>query len=79
MAPCLAHDLFEGVVNSVLTKILEQLVAKKWYDLPTLNRNIVGFKYQGMDAAAAPNKIRSFDGIQWYAVETWTLLRLLLC
>ncbi|XP_034244247.1 uncharacterized protein LOC117646955 [Thrips palmi] len=77
MAPCLAHDLFQGIVGVTLGKILESLEKKKWFDLPTLNRRITTFKCKGQDALDAPAKIRSFDSVTSHACETWTLLRLL--
>lgn len=78
LPPCLGHDLFEGCVDLVLAKILENFVeTKEWFTQTTLNRRIVGFKYKGKDADDSPNALTSFDGIKGHAVETWTLLRLL--
>ena len=75
---CLAHDIFEGVADIILAKILEHFIEeKKWFSLQTLNRRIGSFKYKGKDLTDAPSKIKSLDNISGSAVETWTLIRLL--
>lgn len=68
---CLAHDLFQGVVDVVLAKILDHFVnTKEWFTQETLNRRILGFKYQGKDSKDSPSAVTSWDSIKGHAVET---------
>lgn len=77
MPPCLAHDLFQGIVALDMAKILEDLIEKKqWFSLEVLNRRIRHFKYVDSDAADAPGEIKSFDSLKNHAIENWNLIRL---
>lgn len=77
MPPCLAHDLFEGIIKNVLPKILNSFIEKNWFDLDTLNRRIKSFKCRGSDARDAPTVLKNLDKLSGSAVENWNLLRLL--
>ncbi|KAK3918506.1 Ribulokinase [Frankliniella fusca] len=75
--PCLAHDLFEGHVKSVVAKILRYCIEKDWFDLKCLNRRNKSFKCLGSDARDAPTPLKTLDKFSGNACENWNLLRLL--
>ncbi|KAJ1519069.1 hypothetical protein ONE63_011311 [Megalurothrips usitatus] len=77
MPPCLAHDLFEGVVDKVVPKVLKPWSVKQWFDLPTLNKRISSFKCLGSDSLDRPKPLKSLDKLAGNAVENWNMLRLL--
>ncbi|KAK3928351.1 Zinc finger protein 136 [Frankliniella fusca] len=75
---CIAHDCFEGIFKCVLPCIMKYCIAtKEWFDLPTLNRRIRGFKCKGMDARDRPKPFKSIDKLSGNAVENWNMIRLL--
>jgi hypothetical protein len=78
MPSCLSHDLFEGVVKSVLLKVLRHCILKKeWFDLQTLNCRIKDFKCKGTDANDKPQLLKSIKKLKGNATSTWNLARLL--
>lgn len=75
--PCLAHDLFEGVVKRIVAHILKHfIVSKNWFTLDTLNSRIKSFKPKGSDAGDKPKPLKKLDQLGGNAVENWNLLRL---
>ncbi|KAK3921794.1 Zinc finger protein 691, partial [Frankliniella fusca] len=78
LAPCLAHDLFEGVVSWDLSAIISSLVKDKWFSYELLNRRIRYLSCKGTDLPKKPAYVRSKgDKLGGHAVQNWTLLRLL--
>jgi len=78
LAPCLAHDLFEGVVSWDLSAIISLLVKDKWFSYDLINRMIKHLHCKGIDLPNKPAFIRSKgDKLGGHAVQNWTLLRLL--
>ena len=79
MPPCLAHDLFEGVVSLDLPLIINVLIKeKKWLTYSQLNERIAKFPYQGADALDKPCPLsESYTHITGHAVQNWVFLRLL--
>ncbi|KAJ1528151.1 hypothetical protein ONE63_008065 [Megalurothrips usitatus] len=75
--PCLAHDLFEGIIKAVVPNILKSVIERGWFDLKTLNRRIAGFTCKGTDALDKPKPLKSLDSLCGNAVENWNFLRLL--
>ncbi|KAE8742971.1 hypothetical protein FOCC_FOCC011401 [Frankliniella occidentalis] len=77
LSVCVAHDLFEGIAKNMLPKILKYFIDKQWFDLPTLNRRIRTFHYEGSDAADGCTPLKSLKALGGNASENWTLIRLL--
>lgn len=79
LPPCLAHDLFEGVVQYDVALVLKHLVKKKkWFSYDQLNRRLRRFIVKGVEAGDKPNRL-SADGTKLggSAVQNWTFLRML--
>ncbi|XP_034238641.1 uncharacterized protein LOC117643699 [Thrips palmi] len=78
LAPCLAHDLFEGVVSWDLAGIISNLIRDKWFSRKWLNKKIKAFKCVGADSPNKPAFVEK-KGLKLggHAVQNWTLLRLL--
>lgn len=79
LPPCLAHDLFEGIVQWDVPLILNVLIKeRKWLTLETLNKRILSFPFTDEDItnkpAAVPLKCKKLSG---HAVQNWSLLRYL--
>lgn len=78
LAPCLAHDLFEGIFKTVIPKVMQYIISKKGYfDMKVLNRRIIQFKCKGRDAHDPPKPFKSMDKLNGNAVQNWSLVRLL--
>ncbi|KAJ1519026.1 hypothetical protein ONE63_011370 [Megalurothrips usitatus] len=77
LVPCLAHDLFEGVVTWDLAGIIRHFVEKRYFTYKLLNRRIKTFQCVKGDA---PNKpayvLPNGKKLGGHAVQNWTLLRL---
>ncbi len=59
LPPCLAHNLFEGVVSVDLALYIKQLVTVgKHFSYVLLNRNITSFKYSGSDLNNKPCEVK---------------------
>ncbi|XP_034245718.1 uncharacterized protein LOC117647855 [Thrips palmi] len=82
LCPCIAHDLFEGVVSRDLSGIIRSFVKKKWFSYKLLNKRINKFQCQGIDAPNKPANVRykgksKYKKLGGHAVQNWALLRLL--
>ncbi|KAK3913080.1 Lipoprotein signal peptidase [Frankliniella fusca] len=77
MAPCISHDLWEGIAKNMLPPILSSLVNKGWFDLETLNRRIESFQYEGSDKTDARTRLKNLISLGGNASENWNLFRLL--
>jgi hypothetical protein len=78
LPPCLAHDLFEGVVAYDLALMIRYFVRTvKWFTYDLLNSRIKQFPYQGSDAKSKPCEVQ-LSGLRLggQAAENWTLPRL---
>lgn len=76
LPPCLAHDLFEGVVEYDLAMYLQFLVkTRKWFSYDFLNSRIISFKGESQNKA----KILPVNGkkLGGHATQNWWLLRFL--
>jgi hypothetical protein len=77
LAPCLAHDIFEGIVDKYdMLEILKHLIENGWFSLKTLNKLIKKFPYSAQDLRNKPAKVKS-SKVGGHAVQNWTLLRYL--
>ncbi|XP_071847349.1 uncharacterized protein [Apostichopus japonicus] len=81
LPPCLAHDLFEGVVSYDLHLFLMFFIrSKKWFSIDLLNKRIHDFKYKGKDSFDKPTKVKgnyTSEKLSGHAVQNWNFLRLL--
>ncbi|XP_056335164.1 uncharacterized protein LOC130246305 [Danio aesculapii] len=79
LPPCIAHDVFEGVVAYDLAIYIKYFVkVKKFFTYSQLNRRIKQFSYHGSDATSTPSVVaEKGDKLGGKAAENWCLLRLL--
>ena len=78
LPPCLAHDLFEGVVGYDLFLMIRYFVrTTRWFTYALLNNRIAKFPYQSSDAKSKPCEVHHSSGkLGGQAAQNWTLLRL---
>ncbi|EEC15671.1 hypothetical protein IscW_ISCW013181 [Ixodes scapularis] len=78
LPPCIAHDLYEGVVPYDLSLILRRLaIEKKWFSIEELNSRIANMKLKGHDSKNRPCKVSCEGNCRGEAVETFYLVRFL--
>ena len=78
MPPCLAHDVFEGVLTYDFKLCLNYFIKKKWFTFDILNTRITNFKYKGYDASSVPTTVSvTADKLQGSASQNWCFARLL--
>ncbi|KAJ8050214.1 hypothetical protein HOLleu_03327 [Holothuria leucospilota] len=79
LPPCIAHDLFEGVIASDLHLFLKYLIQnEKWFTLDTLNQRILTFHYLDTDRNDKPSKVSlTSKKLSGHAFQNWNFLRLL--
>jgi hypothetical protein len=78
LPPCLAHDLFEGVVAYDMALMIHYFVrTAKWFSYDLLNSRIQQFPYEGQDARSKPCEL-PVSGVRLggQAAQNWSLLRL---
>lgn len=76
LPPCIAHDLFIGIVSKDMSLFIKYFVKKKWFSYETLNRRIAHFKFRGSDARDRPPTLtEKKHKIIGSAVQNWNLLR----
>jgi hypothetical protein len=76
-APCLGHDLLEGVVSYDVHGLLKIMIQKRgWFSLDKLNHNIVQFKFPSKDK---PNPVVLINRkkLGGSAAQMWNLIRYL--
>jgi hypothetical protein len=76
-APCLGHDLLEGVVSYDLHGLLKIMIQKRgWFSLEKLNYNIFQFKFPSKDK---PNPVVLINRLKLggSAAQMWNLIRYL--
>ena len=78
LPPCLAHDLFEGVVAYDVMLNLKDLMKKGWFSEEYLNSKINGFKFDTIVAASKALPIKkSSTKLSGNASQNWCFLRFL--
>jgi hypothetical protein len=77
LAPCLGHDLLEGIVPKDMALCIRYFVKHRWFTICQLNLAILSFQYLGSDLKNKPPALSS-TGIKivGQAAENWCLLRL---
>lgn len=83
LPPCLAHDVFEGIVAFDLAIYIKYFVEiKKAFSYTLLNNKIQNFSYHEEDARSKPCVIKKFCGnkckLIGNAAQNWCLLRFFL-
>jgi hypothetical protein len=78
LPPCIAHDIFEGVVSYDLKLFINHFIkVRSWFTADCFNRRIDDFKYQDADAASKPCHVDATSNkLQGSASQNWCLLRL---
>ncbi|CAN7978301.1 unnamed protein product [Ixodes persulcatus] len=77
LPPCLAHDLFEGIIAKDLLLCIRYFVCScKWFSYAYLNSQIASFPYKYGDANSKPPQVNE-KGVKLSgdAIATWNLLR----
>ncbi|CAN7942004.1 unnamed protein product [Ixodes pacificus] len=77
--PCIAHDLFEGVVSYDLLLFIRHFTETcEWFSMKYLSFRITSFKFLGSDTTSKPCEVNiKGNKLVGEAVKTWNLLRLL--
>lgn len=77
LPPCLAHDLFEGLVSYDLALYLHYFIKiQKILTYDEFNYSLINFKYSGSDSRNKPVEVTSSDKLSGKAVQNWCFLRL---
>lgn len=78
LPPCIAHDLFEGVVAYDLPIFLRYFVKKKFITVDVMNKRIECFPLLGSDSNVRPALLsKKLDRLSGSASQNWCLLRLI--
>ncbi|CAN7939989.1 unnamed protein product [Ixodes hexagonus] len=89
LPPCLAHDLFEGIIAKDMLICIKYFVStRKWFSYAYLNSQIASFPYKYGDANSTlngnflqckpPQVNEKGDKLSGDAIATWNLLRFFL-
>ena len=85
LPPCVAHDLFEGVVSYDLPLLLRSLIRdavknsgqKNFFSVGALNKRLERFELLGSDSAVRPPQLKSsLDKLVGSASQNWCFLRI---
>lgn len=77
LPPCVAHDLFEGVVAYDLPLFLRYFIKKKWISLELLNKRIECIKLLGADSKVRPAAVhKNLQRLAGSASQNWCFLRI---
>ena len=76
LPPCLAHDLFEGIVQYDLPLFLKYFVENKWFDVKLINHRLTHFSFLFLDAYSSPSSLPlRCEKLPGNASQNWCLLR----
>lgn len=77
LPPCLAHDLFEGIVRYDIFKFINHMCKKlKWLTYCEMNSALSNFRYKSYDSLDKPPVINfKSEKVSGHAVQNWTLIR----
>lgn len=77
LPPCIAHDVYEGVLSYDVVAFLKYFcIKKKWITQERMNNLIFNFKYKSYDALDKPVKINfKSEKLSGHAIENLVLLR----
>ena len=77
LPPCVAHDIFEGVLQYDMILFINYFVSKNWFSIQSLNDRILNFKYLGPDRNSKPAPVKSGSSrLDGNAAQNWAFLRL---
>lgn len=77
LPPCLAHDLFEGVLDYDLAIFLEYFVSCGWFTFDLLNESLKRFPFSPSDSKNVLHYVKKGEKVGGQAVENWYFLRFL--
>lgn len=78
LPPCLAHDVFEGIVSYDIALFLKQLNKMKVLNVKQINIRIQKFQFSPMDANVRPALLNaSLDRLCGSASQNWSFIRFL--
>ena len=79
LPPCLGHDLFEGIINYDVAKILKHIIQdEKWLTYSDLNRRLSQFAFQRSDRNNQPCPVTpNSDKLGGLAAQNWCFVRIL--
>ena len=75
-----AHDIFEGVLVTIVTLVLQRCIKERYFDQDKLNQRLEGFTYVGSDKADKPCRLGGVGlkvSVKQTFSQAWCLLRLL--
>ena len=76
LPPCIAHDIFEGVIAFDLILFIKHYISKRWFSLEYLNNRISKFPYNAEERMCKPCLIKKFTKLSGNASQNWCMLRL---
>ena len=77
LPPCLAHDVFEGVIAFDMVLLIKHYISKKWFTLEYLNHQIKTFPYGAEERMCMPCLVKnSYTKLNGNASQNWSMLRL---
>jgi len=77
LPPCIAHDLFEGVVAYDVPLFLKHLITQKYTTLESINAIIESICLSGSDAKVRPPALhKKLDHLTGSASQNWFFLRI---
>lgn len=78
LPPCLAHDLFEGIIAVDMALFIKYFVNNvKWFNYRQLNHAIAQFQYVGSDSSTKPAELHdNAKKLSGQAVQNWCFIRL---
>jgi len=78
LPPCIAHDLFEGVVAYDVPLFLRHLIRHKYTTYDSLNAQLETIRLSGSDAKVRPPALpKKFDHLTGSASQNWFFLRII--
>lgn len=78
LPPCLAHDLFEGIVSFDLSLYIQYFVTVcEWISLEDLNNRIGGFPFKRSDLNDRPCEVPVKKSLGGHAIQNWNMVRFL--
>ena len=73
----IAHDLFEGVLKDVISRMLKQYVAQGYFSIEEFNTILCKFPFMGTDKVDKPSAISTDGNVKQTMCKMWCLFRLL--
>ena len=78
LPPCVAHDLFEGVVAFDIPLFLRHFVKQKYFAIDSVNKRLECLQMSSSDSKTRPPSLsKSLERLTGTASQNWCLLRLI--